>query len=164
MILFQHSDDREMQCSYVLNHMLTVNRNGTYVLIIYFSPFREQRDVSLDHSTCTQTRPHETSFRRQRNIKAVQLNLVGPHGIARRRGPALSRLTCSLWPSWPLPPRDGTSPDVSGYFHFVSKSTLILLALKIIITFSVLIFFFSFAGHFGVFVVNIKQHLTLRKS
>ena len=25
-------------------------------------------------------------------------------------------------------------------------------------------FFFSFADHFGVFVVNIKQHLTLRKS
>ena len=85
-----------------------------------------------------------------------------PH--ARRRGLALLRLTCSLWPSWPPPPRDGTSRDVSTYIHFVSKSTLMLLALKINNTFSVLIFFLSFADHFGVFVVNIKQHLTLRES
>ena len=47
--------------------------------------------------------------------------------------------------------------------HFVSKSTLLLLASKVN-TISVLIFFFSFADHFGLFVVNIKQHLTLRKS
>ena len=71
-----------------------------------------------------------------------------PH--AHRRGLALSRLTCSLWPSWPLPPPDGTSPDVSGYIHFVSKSTLILLALKIN-TFSVLIFFLQFCRSFRRF-------------
>ena len=135
--------------------MISVIHTGISVLIIFMWPLRQQRNVvqlssKPRWSTCTQTLPDLCIDHLYFIIQTTEKCLDGPHARPRRRGLALSRLTCSLWPSWPPPPRDGTSPDVSGYFHFVSKSTLILLALKVN-TFSALTFFLQFCRSFRRF-------------